>query len=73
MAKFLIFSEDYSYDIDDRSRHNIPAGWSGEVDDAVAEDAMEQGKASEPDAPVIDATAKSSKGKASEPASDAAP
>lgn len=42
------FTSDFSFDLDASTRLNIPAGWSGEVTDEVAEAADEAGATEAP-------------------------
>ena len=47
----LIFTSDFTYQVDERTTRTIPEGWSGEVDDDVAELAMEADAVEMPEKP----------------------
>lgn len=47
----LTFIRAFTYDIDDRNSRTFPAGWTGEVDDEIAELAIEADAVEEAEKP----------------------
>lgn len=64
----LTFTQTFTYEIDDRTSRTFPQGWSGEVDDDVAELAIDAGVVDE--APKPKAAKKADKTPAEPPADE---
>lgn len=51
MPTFVRMARTFSYDLDNGTRRTIPAGWAGNLEDDVAQRAVDGGFTSEPEPP----------------------